>query len=326
MRCAVITTINSPTLAVTALRERDDFRVIVVGDRLTPEPWSCEGVTYLGIHEQLEDYPSLARWLPKDHYSRKVLGYLAALNIGATHILDTDDDNIPDKDLGFPLDKGVWDTLDGDLGFVNVYSLFSDSRAWPRGHPLELVRRDDSGLPATPQYASVGVWQGLVHGDPDVDAIYRLTQGKPVNFHHREPIVLASGTIAPFNSQNTMISTDLFPLLYLPSCISFRFTDILRSFVALPIMWKFGYQLGFVSPNAHHVRNFHNLVVDFQQEIPMYLHGPNVIGATRKAVADSHTIAEALWLAYEALVACQIVPPQELKGVQLWLDAWRETT
>ena len=35
--------------------------------------------------------------------------------------------------------------------------------------------------------------------------------------------------------------------MYLPTFVTFRFTDILRSYVAQPIMWNAGYRLGFTN-------------------------------------------------------------------------------
>ena len=37
--------------------------------------------------------------------------------------------------------------------------------------------------------------------------------------------MLGSGTISPFNSQNTLFTRAVFPLLYLPTYVTFRFTD-----------------------------------------------------------------------------------------------------
>ena len=63
--------------------------------------------------------------------------------------------------------------------------------------------------------------------DPDVDAVYRLTRKTPLFFDRAaEPVVLASDTWTPFNSQNTLFYREAFPLLYLPCHVSFRMTDI----------------------------------------------------------------------------------------------------
>ena len=40
-------------------------------------------------------------------------------------------------------------------------------------------------------------------------------------------------TYSPFNSQNTLWRKELLPLAYLPSKVTFRYTDILRGMIAL---------------------------------------------------------------------------------------------
>ena len=64
-------------------------------------------------------------------------------------------------------------------------------------------------------------------------------------------MVLGTGTMSPFNTQNTLIRKELFALLYLPTYVTFRFTDILRGLVAQPIMWAAGYALGFTAGESH---------------------------------------------------------------------------
>jgi hypothetical protein len=320
MHHVVITSIHPPTEGIRVFSSRQDASVVVVGDRKTPDPWVCGDVNFVSIAEQLSSGMPIGRWLPENHYSRKLLGYVRAMELGATAILDTDDDNVPSLDYGFPAFEGSWDFTAGNLGFVNVYSLFSDSLIWPRGHPLDLVKRNDSGITLKRKSAQVGIWQGLVNGDPDVDAVYRLTRELPVQFRQRDPIILDEGTVAPFNSQNTLFRSELFPLLYLPSLVTFRFTDILRGLVAQPIMWQFGYLLGFVAPNITQHRNEHDLMEDFRQELPMYEYGPSVVELVTPAIAGTGSIGEALRRAYEVLVAHGVVPERELEGVELWLE------
>lgn len=82
--------------------------------------------------------------------------------------------------------------------------------------------------------------QGLADENPDVDAIYRLTNDTPCYFDERAPVVLEAGTLCPFNSQNTATRRELFPLLYMPVFITFRFTDILRGLAAYEALRRAG--------------------------------------------------------------------------------------
>ncbi len=318
----VITTIYPPTAAVEGYAGIEGWTLTCVGDRKTPQEWSCDGAEYLAPEWQSASGFSLAGVLPWDHYSRKMVGYLRAIELGASVIVDADDDNVPAEPWnGFPSFEGSYASTPGSLGFVNGYQLFTDSLVWPRGLPLDrvlsgprLVREDlaDSAC-------SVGVWQALANGDPDVDAIFRLVIGQPVTFGDAPPVVFESGTLCPFNSQNTAFRRECFPLLYLPTRVSFRYTDILRGVVAQPIMWATGLRLGMAAATVTQERNPHDLMRDFDSEVPMYL---TVSEAARIATAASdprRSITENLVGVYHALADHGIVPPEELVSLDAWV-------
>ena len=153
-----------------------------------------------------------------------------------------------------------------------------------------------------------------------MDAIYRLTGNAPCSFDQRPPVVLERGTLCPFNSQNTLFAKPLFPLLYLPTFVTFRFTDILRSLVAQPILWLMDYRLGFTSATVTQERNPHDYLKDFEMEIPCYLHPERVVEAVGAAIQPGRSVGDNLMLAYAALVKAQIVPDQELRVLEFWLQ------
>lgn len=317
----VITTIFPPTKAVLDFSKLPDYNLIVIGDKKTPLSWSTKGVVYLSIEEQLSSGFKLVNSLPYNHYSRKMIGYLEAMKMGANFIIDTDDDNLPKEKWGFPEFYGEYSTIESGMGFINIYQLFTAQSIWPRGLPLNLINKKfklENYL--SRQFSKIGVWQGLADGDPDVDAIYRLTNDAECVFENREPVVLDKGSIAPFNSQNTCITRDLFPLLYLPTFVSFRFTDILRGLVAQPIMWKYGFKLGFIKATVTQVRNPHDYLADFISEIPMYVHGEKVIRIVEKTISEKLTISENLLSAYKALEHEGIVQKEEINTLILWLN------
>ena len=171
----------------------------------------------------------------------------------------------------------------------------------------------------SPAPAMVGVWQGLVDDDPDVDAIYRLVIGEPCNFADGPPVVLGAGSLCPFNSQNTLFSRGTFPLLYLPSSVSMRFTDILRGLVAQPILWRMGRALGFTRATARQTRNPHDYLNDFRLEVACYLHVYDVLETVDGAVRACVSPADNLVRAYEALAYAKIVEESELDLLLLWL-------
>ena len=319
-RAIVITSIAPPTDAVRRFAALPGCHCIVVADRKTPVPWHCDGVDLVSLSEQEQMSYALCQHLPYDHYARKMLGYLRAIAGGAEVVVDTDDDNIPKPTWAFPDFDGTFDRLDAAPGFVNVYALFTSQLIWPRGLPLDLIRRsqrDEYRL--TPGSCSVGVWQGLADEDPDVDAIYRLTSDVPCYFNARGPAVLPMGVISPFNSQNTAIRSELFSLLYLPVHVTFRFTDILRSLVAQPVMAAAGFELGFTDATVVQKRNPHDYLRDFESEIPMYQHARRAVELVSGAVSTGRSIDDNLAEAYGALARGAVVPEAERRAVDAWL-------
>jgi hypothetical protein len=319
----VITSIFPPTEAVHRFTEMPGWSLVVAGDKKTPGDWKRDGATMLDIAEQERMGCRIGKQLPFNHYCRKLYGYLWAVRCGAQVIADTDDDNIPYPNWAFDPFDGTYDKTAADLGFVNIYSLFTDMKIWPRGLPLDQVINPKSILKASDLKAGksrVGIWQGLADGDPDVDAVYRLTVNLPCTFSPRNPVVLSAGTLSPFNSQNTFYRKELFPLLYLPAFVTFRFTDILRGLVAQPILWAAGYELGFSNATVFQERNPHDYTKDFESEVPMYLHGAKVPAIVANVVTPAASVADNLFNAYEALHKAGIVPANELPLLKCWLD------
>ncbi len=321
----VITSINPPTTAIREFASRAPSDVIMVADKKTPEDWSLEGVKFLSIQEQKCLATSrFADLLPFNHYSRKIMGYLYAVRSGAEVIVDTDDDNIPKPDWSAALSfNGKQICTPPESGFINVYRWFTDQYIWPRGYPLNLLLSETNTFPLSQlveSHVEVGVWQGLADKAPDVDAIYRLVIGTPCVFEDKPPIVLDIGTISPFNSQNTSFRKEVFPLLYLPSFVTFRFTDILRGLIAQPILWAHGLRLGFTGASVVQERNYHNLLDDFESEIPCYLLLDRIIDIVRGAVRGKGSIENDLFEAYRALHGNSIVVKQELELLEAWLD------
>jgi hypothetical protein len=316
----VITSIYHPTEAIQLYANIQNTNVVVVGDRKTPEVWRHEKVRYISIKEQESSDYRIARKLPYNHYSRKMFGYLYAIKNGADIIIDADDDNIPLPDYAFPQFDGNYINTASNLGFINIYKHFTDEFIWPRGLPLQKISDRNQILIDGERDTKIGVWQGLANEDPDVDAIYRLTIQKPCFFLERAPITLGRNTVTPFNSQNTAFRKEIFPLLFLPSTVTFRFTDILRGIIAQPIMWNFGFQLGFVRATVLQKRNVHDYFKDFISEIPVYLHSDEVFQAAVTIDYSNLKISDSLIKVYREMLERKIVQIKELDILESWLE------
>jgi hypothetical protein len=317
----VITSIFPPTEAIKKFASIDNWKVILVGDKKTPSNWGHPGVIYLSPESQNEYLPKLSSLLPWNSYTRKNIGYLYAISQGAQIIYESDDDNIP-------LDNWINNQpqffsnaeLLSQASFVNIYSYFTDKQVWPRGIPLRYILDNETPQLSLGHNLKIGVWQYLADGDPDVDAIYRLTNNTPIYFNWRDPLVLDKNTCCPFNSQNTYFSKEAFPLLYLPSTVTFRFTDILRGLVAQPILWAANYHVGFGGATVLQKRNPHDYLKDFELEIPCYLQSEKVLEIAITATSARKSISDNLSSVYRALVEEDIVSIVELKSLDCWLE------
>src|SRR6185503_2800772 len=153
--------------------------------------------------------------------------------------------------------------------------------------------------------------QFLADGDPDVDAVFRLTRPQPKWLKKAEPIELRPGTWCPFNSQNTLFRREVYPLLYLPSHCSFRMTDIWRSLVAQRCLWELGEGIVFHSATVRQDRNEHDLLKDFAQEVDGYLHNDAIRRALEKCKLD-RDLCRSLIVCYEALSAEKFLRGDEM--------------
>ncbi len=317
----VITSIFEPTEAVKLFAKIKGYQLIVVGDKKSPKNWKCDNVIYLSIKDQDKMNFGILKQLPYNHYCRKMVGYLYAIQNKPDFIIDTDDDNIPKENWTFPKMEGHFDFIEESKGFINVYQAFTKQKIWPRGLPLNFINNEfEFEKVMQKKRCKVGIWQGLADEDPDVDAIYRLTNDTPCFFDKREPLVLGKGTISPFNTQNTIIRKELFPLLYLPTHVTFRFTDILRGLIAQPIMWLFDYQLGFIGATVVQKRNVHDYMKDFLSEIPMYQYAESIIEIVINSITKSESIETNFYNAYKSLLKQNIVCKEEIVTLETWLN------
>jgi hypothetical protein len=320
----VITTIQAPTPSVLEMHEtgtRNGVRMIAIGDRKSPMAHWPDGIDFLDLPQQHTLRLSLPALLPENHYARKNIGYLLAISRNAPFIFDTDDDNSPlpswrPRALDFTARACL------QSGWVNAYRWFSDEHVWPRGLPLTQVRH----AAAASALGSLGkvkspIQQGLANGSPDVDAVWRLLMDKAIEFRDADSVFLPAGTWCPFNSQSTWWFPQAYPLLYLPSYVSFRMTDIWRSFVAQRCLWPLGCGVSFHSAEMHQDRNPHHLLRDFEQEVPGYLANDYIRRVLESVVVStrSDAVAHNLRQCYAALIDAKLVPAGEMDLVECWL-------
>ncbi|EFP12800.1 hypothetical protein CRE_05084 [Caenorhabditis remanei] len=286
----VVTSISYPTEDVKRLASIEDWNLVVVADTKTPVDWKLDDVHFLPVLYQKTLPFSLSYSLPYKSYTRKNIGYLYAIAQGAEWIYDTDDDNKPYDKRGldqFDYDETIsgvrFQVKNSEAGVLerlfNPYRFYGIDQMWPRGFPLEHIEKHSNGKEHQVlcyKMKRSSVQQGLVHHDPDVDAVYRLLHADPksgldIKFNmFSPPITLSVGTYSPWNSQNTLFHKSAFHTLFLPTTVSFRTTDIWRSFISQKILHLSGLTVSFVPTNAIQFRNAHDYLKDFKDEKQVY--------------------------------------------------------
>ena len=313
----IITTINKETKGIKKFSEFKDWHIILVGDKKSKPIKTRKNITFLSIKDQKKLNFEINKNLPYNHYSRKNIGYLYAIKMGADIIYDTDDDNIPYKDWSFPKFE-TKNYITCNKKFLNIYKYFTKEKVWPRGYPLsEINKKQKISIKRTTK-TKIGIWQGLADIEPDVDAIFRLTKEKQIIFNKKSPIVLDKKTYCPINSQNTVWNKEFFPFLYLPSTVSFRFTDILRGYIAQRLVRQTDHHLGFTKSTVYQERNVHDFMKDFRDEIEVYLNTEPIIKIIDNLNLGKNYLKN-LEKIYKELEKNNFIQPEELTLCRAWV-------
>ena len=213
----VTTTINSPTTATIKFAEiakRDNWTFIIVGDSKTPhgEYRELEGkyhphVEYLHPEEQNEMYPELSDIIGWKTIQRRNIGFVYAYNKGADIVATVDDDNIPYDNWGTDLYVGKEVEVDyysPEMDVFDPLSVTNYPNLWHRGYPIDYLQKRDRVTYLGKKKVTPLIQADLWDGDPDIDAMCRLTQKPICKFNTTGPF--ASDKQSPFNSQNTFIA------------------------------------------------------------------------------------------------------------------------
>jgi hypothetical protein len=321
MKFIVITTINQKTEAILRFQKICDWHIIIVGDLKSAPINSSENLTFLSIQDQAQLGYEISRLCPYNHYTRKNIGYLYAIQQGADIIYDTDDDNLP-YDSWFIEQFYSDKQYTSERKFVNIYKYFTQELIWPRGYPLDEINQTDNHRIKDIEPLEIGVWQGLADIDPDVDAIFRLVLKKDIKFEEKPSISLAKNYYCPFNSQNTVWNKKAFPYLYLPATTSFRFTDILRGYIAQRLMWQQNLHLGFTKATVYQERNAHDFMKDFADEWECYLNVKPIVKLLDSLDLTNDSLVN-LERVYFKIAEENFIKQDELPIFQAWVSDFK---
>ena len=320
----VITTINKPNKAIDSyltLCKKNNIKYIIIGDKKSPN--FKKKYPFFNIKKQKKFNFKIYNYLPYNSYSRKNLGYLIAMKSNAKIIIETDDDNYPMNNFFKNLEiKKNLKVLSGPK-WINILKIFikKNKVIWPRGFPINLINNEEK-IKITKKKIFSPIQQRMCDGNPDVDAIYRLTNKLKSHIFKNDNVALSNQSICPFNSQNTVWHEVAFPLMYLPSFCTMRSTDIWRSFIATRIIKNYNWNLTFLKSTVVQNRNVHDLMDDFMQEIPVYKNTITLCDVLEKLKLSKKydDILVNIYKCYKELVDKKILDKKELPLLKKWLE------
>jgi len=294
----VCTTINPPSAALKKISGLQGWRLVVVADTKTPKDWVLPNTDFLSVEMQEQLDFKITKLIPFRTYARKNIGYLWAIGHGAKVIYETDDDNelLQDFIPVLPENSDQVRVYQTQARVVNPYAHFGHPSIWPRGFPLEDIANYDSSNPplskAGVEKVKISVQQALADGDPDVDAVFRLTRSKELKkifFDKVEPVALPIGTMCPYNTQNTVYHHSAFWGLLIPITTTFRVCDIWRGYFVQRLLWDIGGHLSFTSASVIQNRNPHNYLLDFEDELQFYLEAGKLVNFLKTWKSEKHS-------------------------------------
>ena len=273
----VTTTINSPTEATLRFASMSEWHLVVVGDTKTPhdEYRKIPNITYLSPEDQEKLCKPLSDAIGWRSIRRRNLGFLYAYREGAQVMATVDDDNIPYENWGEELYVGKEvevDLYDDHNNFFDPISVTEHNELWHRGFPLQDVSFRSPRLIGRKKVKCL-VQAAFWDGDPDIDAVCRLTKQPSVKFRPFHPF--STSKLTPFNSQNTFIHRDLIPDYLMIPHIG-RMDDIWGAYYLQQRLSLTEPFIVFTSATVYQARNEHDLTIDMKEEFIGYQNNPRI--------------------------------------------------
>ena len=328
-------------------------------DYLAQGKWQGrDNIVYLSVEDQQNIKHPFVEMIPYRSFARKNIGYLFAVRHGAKVIFDFDDDNVlrpaldsevaSDDDYE-PMSPFYLKALDLNQTLVrhlpakhinglvgkafNPYPLMkaSEPGIWPRGFPLEEVKynslTDDISADVrggSISTSSIAVVQSVCDGDPDVDAIYRLTRMLPVSFdtsNGASKLLVPTASFAPYNAQATVHMYDAFWGMLLPFTVTGRVTDIWRSYFAQRIFQDLNLAVLYAPSMVTHTRNLHDYMADFNAENDLYRKTSSLLKFLNEWDESEYFLPARLEKLYIALYERDFIGLADVQMLQQWLRA-----
>lgn len=299
----ITTTINHPTVATLKfckIAKEKDWIFVIVGDTKTPhdeyKALENNNVIYLTPEEQKKLYPELSETIGWKSIQRRNIGFVYAYHNDADIIATVDDDNIPYDNWGDNVYVGQ--EIEVDL-YENISSRYFDpisptnhNDLWHRGYPIEDLNFKNDIEYRGKTKRKVLVQADFWDGDPDIDAICRLSKKPIVKFDKFEPF--CSNQLAPFNSQNTFLAREVIPFYsVLPH--TGRMDDIWGSYI---LQKYFPKSVIYNQATVYQDRNIQDLVTNLENEVIGYRNTYKLLNDLENYISFLPERAKEFWQVY----------------------------
>jgi len=280
----ITTTINEPTeatLKFCEIADKKNFTFVIIGDLKTPHDKynklvsKHNNVLYLSPEDQDKIYPELSEKIGWKTIQRRNIGFVYAYQQGAEIVATIDDDNIPYESWGDEIMIGK--EIEVDL-FENISCPYFDAisttehnQLWHRGFPIEHLQVKNNiefkGKVKMIPLVQAEFWDG----DPDIDAICRLSKKPIIKFKPFEPFTTRQ--LSPFNSQNTFLHRSVLKY-YSVFPFTGRMDDIWGSYV---MQHYFPNSVLYTKASVYQARNPQDLIKNLENEIIGYRNTLNLL-------------------------------------------------
>jgi hypothetical protein len=271
----VTTTINPPTKAIEKFDALLDWDLVVIGDLKTPKDYKLSRGTYFSPEAQEKIDPDLSEAIGWNCIQRRNFGLLVAHQMNADIVAVIDDDNIPyecwgdDIMIGKEIEVDLYENT--SCPYFDAISTTEHNDLWHRGFPIEYLQVKNNieykGKTKMTPLIQAEFWDG----DPDIDAICRLSKKPIVKFNHFEPFT--TNQLTPFNSQNTFLHRSVLKY-YSVFPYTGRMDDIWGAYV---MQYHFPNSVLFNKATVYQARNPQDLVKNLENEVIGYRGTLNLI-------------------------------------------------
>src|SRR6202040_930619 len=119
----------------------------------------------------------------------------------------------------------------------------------------------------------------------------------------------------------TLSLHDALPISVVAYIVSFRMTDIWRSFVAQAALWHHNLRVSFHAPTVQQRRNQHDLKKDLAQELIGYMSNRKIaqtLSQMRETIPPSDSLEGAALRLWQSLESIGIILPEDIAILREW--------